>query len=183
MSNPALTEWIYRGRIRANLVCILASVALARPTPTALLAGGGFIILGLILRGWAAGHLRKEKELTVSGPYRYTRNPLYVGSLVIGIGAVAACRSWAVLVLFAAYFLIFYPVAVQVEKRRMIGYFPEAYREYSRAVPLFFPALRKPPARTERRFDPALFRRNNEHRALIGAAFFVAALVVRLWFP
>jgi len=115
MNNSPLITKLYAWRIRANLICIIAAVILARPTPLTLTSGFGFIILGLILRGWAAGHLRKEKELTVSGPYRYTRNPLYLGSLIIGIGSVAACRSWIVLGLFAAYFLIFYTVAARVQ--------------------------------------------------------------------
>ena len=78
---------------------------------------------GLLLRAWASGHLRKEKELTISGPYQYTRNPLYLGSLVIGAAIVIGCRSWWIFVIFILYFLLFYPVAVLFEQEKMIALF------------------------------------------------------------
>jgi protein-S-isoprenylcysteine O-methyltransferase Ste14 len=181
MPDLRVSRKIYDWRIRANLICILVSVVLSRPRPLSLLAGGGFIALGLLLRAWAAGHLWKSRELTVSGPYRHTRNPLYLGSLIIGIGAVAACRSWWVLGLFALYFLVFYPVAIRLEKQRMLAAFPEAYREYSRSVPLFFPRLKPGPGTSPRSFDRSLFRRNKEKRASLGALFFLAALLLKMW--
>lgn len=181
MPDSSVRLKIYDWRIRANLICILASVVLSRPRPLSLVAGGGLIALGLLLRAWAAGHLRKSRELTVSGPYRHTRNPLYLGSLVIGIGAVAACRSWWVLGLFSVYFLVFYPIAVRLEKQRMLAAFPEAYREYSLSVPLFFPRLRPGAGTSERSFDRNLFRRNKEQRASLGALFFLAALLLKMW--
>ena len=80
--------------------------------------------MGLLIRTWSAGHLRKEKELAISGPYQYTRNPLYLGNFVIGVSAAFASRSWWVLGYFAAYFLLFYPLVIKREMKSMKELFP-----------------------------------------------------------
>jgi protein-S-isoprenylcysteine O-methyltransferase Ste14 len=175
-----LTDVLYRWRVRASLISVIAAFVLARPNRLSLLAGSGFIILGLLLRGWACGHLTKDRDLTISGPYRYTRNPLYLGSLLIGIGVTAASRSWWVAGLFALNFLIFYPVTIRREKEVLLEAFPEAYRAFSRSVPLFFPGWKPNPQASTDPFTWRLYKKNKEYRALWGALIFVALLCLKM---
>ena len=125
-------------------------------------------------------NLRKEKELTTSGPYRYTRNPLYFGSMILGISTVVACQSWGVLAIFLANFLIIYPVVIRAEKEKMSQLFPEKYREYRKHVPLFFPTL-KPnlPRDPEHRFSWERYKHNRENRAFLGSVIFYICLITK----
>jgi len=182
-TDTRLAKTLYVWRVRVSLFCVVAAFFLAEPNRLSLLAGSGFIILGLLLRGWACGHLSKDKELTTSGPYRFTRSPLYLGSLLIGIGVTSASRSWWVAGLLAFIFLVFYSVAVQREKNMLQGLFPEAYAAYSRRVPLFFPQLKPDPPNSPRSFDWSRYLANKEYRALEAALVFMALLVLKaiLW--
>lgn len=176
-----LTQFLYRGRVRASLIGVIAAYFLARPNRLSLFAGAGFIILGLLLRGWACGHLTKNRELTISGPYRYTRNPLYLGSLAIALGITAASRSWWVAGLFALNFLLFYAVTISQEKRAMQELFPEAYADYSRHVPLFFPGWRPYPNAQVKSFSWDRYRSNKEYRALMAALIFLVLMGLKMF--
>jgi protein-S-isoprenylcysteine O-methyltransferase Ste14 len=142
--------------------------------------GLGISSLGLFFRAWAAGHLRKEKELTVSGPYQYTRNPLYFGSFIIGIGVAAASESWWSSGLLFAYFFIFYPMVIRREKERMNRLFPQQYESYKKLVPLFVPALKKQSAPKNGGFRWDLYKTNKEYRALLGIACLWGILVLKI---
>ena len=89
-----LAEFSTRWRVRLGYPVALACLWLARPTPARLALGVGIAGAGLVLRGAAAGHLRKHKQLTTSGPYAYTRNPLYLGSALLAAGFLVASHSW-----------------------------------------------------------------------------------------
>jgi protein-S-isoprenylcysteine O-methyltransferase Ste14 len=162
------------------MISVLASLVLARPSPRFLLIGMGFMALGLLLRGWACGHLSKESELTTSGPYCYTRNPLYLGSMIIGIGVTTAARSWWVAGLFALNFLLIYPVAVRKEREIMQRLFPDAYAEFSRRVPLFFPRWKPNPHARDKSFSWALYKTNKEYRALKASLLYAVFLILKL---
>jgi protein-S-isoprenylcysteine O-methyltransferase Ste14 len=159
---------IYEWRVRVGLMGAIASVLLARVTPLSLFFGLSIALCGLLIRAWACGHLIKEKELATSGPYRYTRNPLYFGNFIIGIGVIVSANSWWTLIIFTVYFLIFYTVIILVEKDRMQKLFPQEYKEYSRKVPLVFPVIQLKYSGSKRKFNWSLFRQNKESRALIG---------------
>lgn len=180
MDRASIIDAVYRWRVRYSLLGLISSILLARPNFQSLLAGLGFSILGLLLRAWACGHLRKNVKLTTTGPYRYTRNPLYLANLIIGISVVAAARSWWVFALFCLYFLLFYPVIIKREKDKMEEFFPEQYQAYSKKVPLFFPSLRPNPSISEKTFDWALFKKNRELRAGIAALFFWTAIILKM---
>jgi len=180
MKESKLINKIYRWRIRAALLFLILVIALAEPTLYSLGAGILITILGLLLRAWACKHIRKDKKLAVSGPYRYTRNPLYLGNLILGIGiAVGSFSLWATLV-FGAYFLVFYTIAVLKERDRMESLFPEEYREYRKNVPLFFPRLRPYGKSNPARSDPHLYKKNRESRALLGSALFWVLLSLKM---
>ena len=179
MSNANLEDILNRLRVRVGLFLAVFVVLLARPTWISILLGVLISFFGLGIRAWASGHLRKEKALAVSGPYRYSRNPLYVGNFLLGIGVVVGARSWWVLGLFFVYYGVFYPPIIRRERDRMRALFPQQYEEYGKKVPLFFPSIRKHlPA--EGQFSRSLYRQNKEYRALQGTLLIWLILAVKL---
>ena len=164
-----------RWRVPLGFLCAAVFLVLARPRPLTLVAGGAVALAGLALRAWASGHIRKNDRLAVSGPYAHTRNPLYLGSFILGLGfVVAAGGTWWLLALlagiFAALFLGIYLPVMRVEAATLAGLFGEDYERYARAVPLFFPRLS--PYRAAEgggaRFDASLYLRYREYRAALG---------------
>ena len=141
-----------------------------------LLGGVGIAILGLLLRGYAAGHLRKHKLLATSGPYAFTRNPLYLGSVLLAMGFSVASHSWISTLLLAGYLAIFYPVVIRREQAELKTLYGAAFVEYASQVPAFWPRLSPAMASTER-FSWPLYRQNREYEAAIG----LAVAMVILW--
>jgi protein-S-isoprenylcysteine O-methyltransferase Ste14 len=180
MPNLNLKKIAYRWRVRAGSLGLVLAIILAKPDPTSFLTGLAVCLLGLLIRTWSAGHLRKEKELSISGPYQYTRNPLYLGNFVIGIGVVFASRSWWVLGYFAVYFLFFYSLAIKKEMERMKELFPDEYDEYKKKAPLFFPTWKPFSPSEKNKFSWELFRKNKEWRALTGAVLFWLILALKI---
>jgi len=171
---------IYRWRVRAGFIGIILVVILSKPNWISFFSGLSVCFMGLLLRTWASGHLRKEKDLIVSGPYQYSRNPLYLGNLILGISVVITSYSWAVLAIFTIYFLLFYPPVIKREMERMKALFPEKYKTYKKKVPLFFPSL-KPARPTEKiKFSWKLYKKNREYRAPTGAAVFWLIMAVKI---
>lgn len=175
-----LEKIVYRWRVRAASIGLILAIIFARPDLISFLTGLGICFLGLLIRTWSAGHLRKEKKLAISGPYQYTRNPLYLGNFVIGISVAFASRSWWVLGYFAAYFLLFYPLVIKREIKRMKEFFPEEYDEYKKKAPIFFPSWISSSFSEKNKFSWKLFRKNKEWRALIGAFLFWVILALKM---
>ena len=146
-----------------------------------LLCGVGIAILGLLLRGYAAGHLRKHKQLATSGPYAFTRNPLYLGSVLLAVGFSVASHSWISTLLLAAYLAIFYPAVIRREQAELKTLYGAAFVEYASQVPAFWPRLSPAMALTER-FSWPLYRQNREYEAAIGLAVAMVILwILLLW--
>ena len=153
---------------------------LARPTWRFLALGAVLIVPGLLIRALASGHVRKNEALATSGPYAYTRNPLYLGSLLIGVGFAVASRSWWVgLVLVVMFFAIYVPV-IRGEEKFLREKFPE-FAEYARRVPRMFPRIgRSPSSVAGGRFSFDLYRQHREYNALLGSLAMAAALVAKM---
>ena len=117
----------------------LLALLLARPRPASLAAGFALALLGEALRLWAAGHIEKTRTLATGGPYAHTRNPLYLGSLLIGLGVAVAAADVRVVLLAAAYFVAFYPAVMREEAAFLRQRFADEYAAWARAVPLFLP--------------------------------------------
>jgi protein-S-isoprenylcysteine O-methyltransferase Ste14 len=162
--------WIQRWRVPLGFLCAAVFLILARPTTKALLIGAGVSLIGLVIRAWASGHIQKNAQLAVSGPYAFTRNPLYLGSFLLGLGFTVASGRWELALLFAALFLgIYFPV-MRVEASTMAELFGNEYVLYRQAVPLFFPRFTpyfKADSRVTR-FDASLYLRYREYRAALG---------------
>lgn len=138
-----------------------------------LMAGGVIVLAGLALRAWAAGQLQKNKSLTVSGPYAYTRNPLYLGSLLIGTGVTVAGGLPVFTIVFLLFFFFVYWKTMDSERTHLTEQFGDSYRHYHSAVPLFFPRLSpyRAPAEVGQptRFSLDRYLRNKEWEAALGA--------------
>ena len=133
---------------------------------------------GLVLRGFASGHVQKDKELTTSGPYAYTRNPLYLGSLLLAAGFAIAARSWwVVAIMFLTVLLIYVPVVV-AEERYLRNAFPE-YDDYARHVPRLFPRF-TPYGSSQSTYSRERYWKHHEYEASIGSVAMLAILIVKL---
>ena len=157
---------------------------LARPALRTLLLGGAVALVGLMVRAWAAGHIRKNAALAISGPYAFTRNPLYLGSFILGLGfTVAAGRPVLLGAVFAALFLGIYLPVMRVEATTLTELFGEEYRRYAKAVPLFLPRVtpyrRDDVTTADAKFDTSLYLRYREYRAALGLLAAWGALVRR----
>jgi protein-S-isoprenylcysteine O-methyltransferase Ste14 len=172
MPESGLLRIIYEWRVRVTLLFVVLAVVLAKPDLWSILVGVGLTLIGLLIRTWACGHLEKEKKLTTSGPYRYTRNPLYFGNLLIGLGVVIGSQSWWVLGCAFVVFVIFYPVIIFSEKQKMEELFPMEYPEYKKLVPLFFPSYFTTWPTQNTRFRWDMYKKNREFRAVIGSFLF-----------
>jgi len=174
---PALAR---RVRVPLGFVFAILYLWLARPSGRSLLLGGAVVVAGLWLRAVAAGYVRKSVEITTTGPYAYTRNPLYLGSLIIAVGFALASRSpWIAGLIAGLFLLIYYPV-IHWEEKYLRANFPE-FSEYSAAVPRLLPKWR--PGVAAGAFSRKLYLKHREYNALLGAAAMLAALVIKLlWF-
>ena len=149
-------DFVQRLRVAGGFVLLVSLGFLARPSMRSLLIGLPLSLIGLLLRGWAAGHLAKDRELATSGPYSFLRNPLYIGTAIVALGVVLAARnSWLVL-LFAVVFLFVYLPAIELEEQHLREIFSD-YAIYAQRVDRFLPK-RKFSLRT-RYFSWALYRK------------------------
>jgi protein-S-isoprenylcysteine O-methyltransferase Ste14 len=148
--------------VTAGWVVGVLVLLLARPTTLSLLLGLPLALAGEAIRVWASGHIEKTRRLATGGPYAHSRNPLYVGSLLIALGVATACASPWVVLAVALYFLAFYPSVMREEAAFLADRFPE-YAAWAAAVPLFLPRPTPGGARSSR-FEWARVRMNREWR-------------------
>jgi protein-S-isoprenylcysteine O-methyltransferase Ste14 len=154
----------------------------ARPTPSTIILGALVGIAGLWIRAYAAGCLHKQEILTVTGPYAHTRNPLYLGSAVLALGAAVAARSWISASVLAAYFAIFYSAVMRKEEVELRERHGPAFDEYARTVPLFIPRFRAAKLGIERAgsFSFGQYKKNREYQAAIGFLLLLLVLLL-IW--
>lgn len=180
--NPRSTaEWI---RLALLYGMLAALVLFSRPRPTEWLAGALLVVAGEALRGWAAGHLVKTHQLVTGGPYRYTRNPLYLGRLLIFTGLAIIARlpgslNWLLLLAgWAVFFGYYLPRKERIEPARLRKIHGEPYERYFAAVPALFPRLRPYPV------DPGRWKRsrwkaNREGLTALGLSLLLLLFALR----
>jgi protein-S-isoprenylcysteine O-methyltransferase Ste14 len=149
----------------------------SRPVPHSLLLGLPVSLLGLVLRAWAAGCLDKNQALATRGPYAYTRNPLYLGTLLVAAGLVVASRRVGLGLLFAVAFVLVYLPVIQLEEQHLRKLFP-TYPFYATSVPALWPRLPNGPAWNGPPFEWRLYWKNREYQA---AAGFSVGMLFLLW--
>lgn len=167
-------------RVRVPLGFVFAAVFLyfAKPTVMTLVIGSAVAVVGLAIRAWSSGHIRKAKVLADSGPYAFTRNPLYVGSLIMGVGFTVAAGVWWLTLLFAVLFIGIYLPVMRVEAEDMLRIFGDEYEEYADNVPMLIPRI-TPWKSSDVGFDFQLYLQYREYRAALGVAGAIAILAVK----
>ena len=168
-ANPVL-RYLARKRVPLGFVAALATAILARPTPASWRTGLVIAIAGELIRIWAAGHLEKGREVTRSGPYRWSAHPLYVGSSVMALGVVIAANSVVAGALAVVYMVATLTAAVRTEEAFLRGRFGGAYDEYRRSEG----------EEMNRRFSVERAWRNKEYRAVAGLLIGFAFLALRV---
>ena len=175
-------------RIRVPMGFVFAALylALARPTGVSMLSSLLLVLPGIALRAYASGYVQKNAELTTTGPYAYTRNPLYLGSMLLAFGFAAASRSPVIVAALALFFALIYVPTIRAEEEYLRAHFA-GFDAYARSVPRLLP--RPPRRRTATgaslppgNFAPQLYRKHREYNALMGAIAIYAALGLLLYF-
>ena len=167
-----IAEVLARKRVPLGFVTTVAALVLAQPTWTTWRIGLLVAVVGEATRVWAAGHLEKGREVTSSGPYRWTGHPLYVGSSIIALGVVIAARNVPVAVLAALYMGSTITAAIRTEEAFLRRTFGDAYDRYQQSG-----------GPTARRFSLDRAMRNREYRALMGLAAGFALLALKVVLP
>lgn len=168
---PDLAVRLARVRVPLGFVAAFAALWLARPTARSLAIGFTVGAVGEALRIWAAGHLEKGREVTKSGPYRWTGHPLYLGSSIIGAGVAIASRNWVVAVLAAVYLGVTLTASIRSEEAGLRARFGREYDDYRAGRA----------SDTVRPFSLLRARRNREYRAVFGLAAAAVLLALKSW--
>jgi len=183
---PSWSRIATRMRVPLGFAFAVAYLWLAQPTWAWIAAGTLLVIAGLAVRAAAAGHIRKNRELTVTGPYAYTRNPLYLGSVLIAVGFVVAARSPGIAAGAILMFVAIYLPVIKAEEHYLRSTFP-GYNEYAAQVPRLLPRLAAyQPQRTastigaEKSFSRDLYFKHREYQAAIGSVLMIGALILKM---
>jgi protein-S-isoprenylcysteine O-methyltransferase Ste14 len=181
---PSWSRIATRSRVPLGFVFAAAYFWFARPTWLSLFAGFAIAAVGILVRALASGHIRKNAALATTGPYAYTRNPLYLGSIIIALGFIVAARNlWIGLAAIAMFAFIYLPV-IAAEEKYLRSAFP-GYDLYAGQVPRFLPRLtpyRPLTAEDEEAggFSSALYLRHREYNAAVGSVLMLGALVLKM---
>ena len=161
-----------KARVPAGTMLGIIFLLFMHPSINSLMIGGVLTLAGALVRIWAAGHIEKRIRLTRSGPYSWTRNPLYLGSFLMAFGVILAGQGYWLLPFFALFFIgIYFPV-MHAEEQDLENAYGSDFLEYARSTPLFFPKKPKRLKDTGIAEPPVLFswarvRKNREHRNLV----------------
>jgi protein-S-isoprenylcysteine O-methyltransferase Ste14 len=167
---------VSRYRVPLSFAVAIVILILASPTAVSVLAGLPLVLSGEFLRTWSSGFIKKNRELATGGPYAYTRNPLYLGNFLIGLGFAIMVRRPLLLLVFAVLFFLVYRALIFEEEDNLERRFGETFIEYKRDVPRFFPRIKRPV--NTGRFDWGLVMKHHEYYAWLGH---VTGIVWLLW--
>jgi protein-S-isoprenylcysteine O-methyltransferase Ste14 len=175
--------WGARWRVPLGFAWGAAYLVFSQPTWRLLAIGGVVALAGVLIRATSAGFLEKGRKLAVAGPYRYTRNPLYLGSFLIGAGFAIAGGSKALALSFLFLFALIYGTVMRREEEFLRRQFGEEFDRFASAVPLFMPVFfrRGIPPGAEERFRWQRYWKNHEHEAALGFAGGIVFLALKIW--
>lgn len=170
------TEILIKYRALIGIITLVVVLVLAEPSARSIVSGFFFMMLGMFFRAWSSGYIDKDRELATEGPYSLTRNPLYFGNLLIGIGIAISSNQPVAALVSAVYYLFFFTFLIVIERKRMKKRFGARYEEWARKANIFFPKIKKV---TQFNFNIALYMKNREYRVLFYSLFVIAVLVVK----
>jgi protein-S-isoprenylcysteine O-methyltransferase Ste14 len=167
-----------RSRVPLGFAVAALYLWLANPLAVSLLFGTVFIVPGLLIRALASGHVEKNERLATTGPYAYTRNPLYLGSFIMASGFALAARSLWIAALLMVMFVAIYMPVIRAEEAFLAQHFPE-FADYARRVPRLAPNP-TPPGKQRWEFSWSLYKKHREYKAALGSVAMMAALIIKL---
>jgi protein-S-isoprenylcysteine O-methyltransferase Ste14 len=177
-----------RTRVPLGFAFAIAYFWFAVPTWASITLGATCSLMGLAVRAIASGHIRKNAELATTGPYAYTRNPLYLGSVLMAVGFVIAARNWWIGLAAMIMFLVIYIPVIKAEEVYLRGIFP-GYKQYAANVPRLLPRLtayRRSNAAGNGSegglgsFSRELYLKHREYNAALGSGLMLAALILKM---
>ena len=178
-----LTVWSrVARRIRVPMGFLFAAFYLWRARPSAISLAWSLLLVvpGLLLRAYASGYVKKNAELAVTGPYAYTRNPLYLGSMMMAFGFAAASRNLWITIALVLLFLVIYAPTIYSEEQYLRSAFPN-FEGYAKQVPRLLPRLTPARLQGSGGFSSELYRKHHEYNSILGACAVYAVLVATLW--
>lgn len=178
-------DFAMRWRVRLGYPVALIYLVFAKPQAISIFAGAAIALLGLWVRAAAAGHLRKQEQLAMAGPYAHTRNPLYFGSALIAAGFLIAGRfwvdeGWIAAAVVVAFFGYFYRVVMRREEEELRNRYGFVFEDYAARVPLFFPKL-SGQGKGSDDFSWEQFKKNREYQAVLGVLAGIGVLFLLMW--
>jgi protein-S-isoprenylcysteine O-methyltransferase Ste14 len=178
---PDWSKIARRIRVPLGFVFAAAYIWLAQPTLTSIVIGSCVVFAGLCIRALASGHVEKNEVLATSGPYAYTRNPLYLGSIILAAGFLIAAKSWWLTLIAAIMLVTIYVPVIRSEEAFLRARFPE-FDDYTAHVPRLLPRVRAYHSRPAS-FSWHLYWKHREYNAALGAGLMIIVLVAKsLWF-
>ena len=178
-----IEESLVRYRVLVGLLVLIFVLVFSKPTIKSVLWGAIIGFVGVLIRAWAAGHLNKNKELTISGPYRFSRNPLYLGNILMSAGLMVNANTYIGGGLLLLYLLIFYPFLIIREKNYLKKNFPDKYKNFEQ-IPLLIPnpfKYAKKNNESGQTFSFNRYMKNREYNALIGFIVIILLFLLRIY--
>ena len=175
------TVYAKTSRLRMLFMYVMALLAIFYAPERLFLPAVAVIALGAVVRVWAAGHVVKSRKLSKGGPYAWTRNPLYLGSLLWGIGTFVLIHTWWLLLVFLGGFIVFYGAAIRSEEDYLFERFGEEFVLYKKTVPALIPRFKPAASVSESTLSWNSILRNDEHKALAWSTAAALLIFVRAY--
>jgi len=172
-----IVEVIIKYRSFVGILCLIAVIWFSDPTPQSIAIGFFFIVVGMFFRAWTSGYINKDEQLATKGPYSLTRNPLYFGNFVLGLGIAICGHHLSSYIIFFAYYMLFFPFLMVLEHRRLKRKFGQSYEDWYNRSHSFFPKIKRV---KERDFNISFYMKNKEYRVLYFSLFVIAAFIVKV---
>jgi protein-S-isoprenylcysteine O-methyltransferase Ste14 len=172
-----VVEIFIRYRSFVGILCLVALLYLSDPTPVSVAVGFFFIVAGMFFRAWASGYINKDKELATKGPFALTRNPLYFGNFILGLGIAIAGNNTSSYIIFFAFYLLFFPFLMVFEHNRLKKKFGKQYEEWAKDSHTFIPKIKRI---DDSDFNISFYMRNKEYRVLYFSLFVIAVLILKV---
>lgn len=172
-----VVEIFIKYRSFIGIVCLGLLLYLSEPSPKSVAVGFFFIIAGMFFRAWSAGYINKDTELATQGPYALTRNPLYFGNFILGLGIAIAGNNLFSYLIFFVFYLMFFPFLMYIEHKRLKKKFGAKYEEWSKKSNSFFPKIKR---LRKLGFNISYYMKNREFRVLYFSLFVIAVLVLKV---
>ena len=169
-------EIFIRYRSFVGILCLIVVLYLAEPDAKSIFIGFFLIIGGMFFRSWSSGYINKDNELATSGPYALTRNPLYFGNFILGLGIAVAGNNVYTYIIFFVYYLLFFPFLMVIEHKRMKSKFGDDYKKWAKKCNVFFPKIKKIKGMN---FNISFYMKNKEYRVLYFSLFVIAVLILK----